>query len=216
MDLRLRKVLLFGLSKFALTRFIIDIILQSKTKLVVRKLRKKTTILLEIGSGDNKGVNGWTTLDSSWGADLQWDLRNGIPFPDNSLDKIYASHVFEHIPFAGLQAMIRECWRVLKPEGSLSVCVPNARLYIDAYISGAYFRDQASFWKSGICNTGSYIDQINYIAYMGGTHKFMFDSENLIKILQNNGFKQARLRDFDCSIDLIDRDFESIYAEAVK
>jgi len=197
-------------------RFTLNKALQLKTKLAIRHLKDKSIILLEIGAGNKKGTNGWTTLDTVRGADLQWDLRNGIPFPDSSIDKIYTSHTFEHIPFPSLQILIRECWRKLKPLGSLSVCVPNARFYIDAYLKGKPFRDQSTLWQPGICETGSAIDQLNYIAYMGGEHRYMFDEENLIRILRQNGFEQAELRSFDSTIDAPERDRDSIYAVGIK
>lgn len=65
-------------------------------------------------------------------------------------------------------------------------------------------------------NNTSRIDYVNYIAYMDGHHKYMFDEQNLIVILENKGFRNVRLRNFDPSLDLKERDFESIYAEAQK
>jgi hypothetical protein len=44
----------------------------------------------------------------------------------------------------------------------------------------------------------------------------MFDEENLLFILESQGFKNVRLRQFDPAIDLKEREFESIYAEAEK
>ncbi len=51
---------------------------------------------------------------------------------------------------------------------------------------------------------------------MDGRHKYMFDEENLIHILTSKGFKNVHQRKFDPDIDLKERDFESIYAEATK
>ena len=51
---------------------------------------------------------------------------------------------------------------------------------------------------------------------MDGYHKYMFDEENLLAILTNIGFKNARLRDFDPSLDMEKRKHESIYAIAKK
>ena len=47
-------------------------------------------------------------------------------------------------------------------------------------------------------------------------HKYLYDEENLVLILESKGFKNVRLRNFDPSLDLKERDFESIYAEAQK
>jgi hypothetical protein len=51
---------------------------------------------------------------------------------------------------------------------------------------------------------------------MDGHHKYMFDEENLVYILISHGFKNVKVRDFDINIDMLDRDFESIYAIANK
>jgi hypothetical protein len=44
----------------------------------------------------------------------------------------------------------------------------------------------------------------------------MFDEENLVFILKSAGFANIRLRQFDPNIDMQERDFESIYAQAEK
>ena len=97
-----------------------------------------------------------------------------------------------------------------------SVCVPDASLYIKAYIEKKNFRTDENFFIEGKIFTNSYIDQINYIAYMGGEHKHMWDAESLVNILGILGFKDAKLRDFDDSIDRVERNYESIYAVATK
>lgn len=50
---------------------------------------------------------------------------NCIPFQDNSFDKILAIHCLENS--INIDETINELWRVLKPEGSLILIVPNRR-----------------------------------------------------------------------------------------
>src|SRR5262249_15987965 len=62
------------------------------------------------------------------------DIRGGLGFPDASFEVVYHSHVLEHLaPHDGLQ-LLRECYRVLKPGGTIRVAVPDleqiARLYL--------------------------------------------------------------------------------------
>lgn len=92
-------------------------------------------IRIDIGAGEQMGKHGWLTLDRNFSCDLYWDLIDGMPFPDSTVDSIYASHVLEHIPVHGLMGILRECNRSLKPGGSVSICVPNAKLYIEAYLN---------------------------------------------------------------------------------
>ncbi|NTU70146.1 methyltransferase domain-containing protein, partial [bacterium] len=120
---------------FFVRRYILRLASSSKWS----ALKKQKYIYLELGSGPKKGLDGWTTIDVS-GADISHDLRTGIPLPDESVDRIYTSHMFEHIPYKKLVLFINECYRVLKDGGELSVCVPNAGLYIRSYVSGLRFR----------------------------------------------------------------------------
>lgn len=192
-----------------------SLFLQTKAWFKWKELAKSSDIKLELGSGAKKGSNGFTTVDLL-GADIYRDLRKGIPLSANSVSVIYCSHMLEHIPYSSLPKFLEECKRVLKPSGQLSVCVPNAKYYIQAYMENRHFRDAESFYGPAVVNTGSYLDQVNYIAYMGGQHYYMFDEENLVNTLRCAGFSQVTLRTFDESIDLHDRDYESIYAVALK
>ena len=178
-------------------------------------LQSQREILLELGSGAKRGVNGWTTVDMG-GADICHDLRKGIPLPDSSVDRIYTSHILEHIPFKDLVSFINECYRVLKSGGEFSICVPNAGNYINAYVEKRQFRHREEGYAPAIVDTGSYIDQVNYIAYMDGQHHYLFDEENLINTIKTSPFKSVALRKFDIDIDLQSRDYESIYASAIK
>lgn len=180
-----------------------------------RKLNNSNCILLELGSGPKKGSHGWTTVDI-YGADICYDLRNGIPLKDCCVDMIYTSHMLEHISYPALLDFIAECRRVLKNGSCLSVCVPNAALYIDAYVNNTHFLGPSRGYQPALVKTESFLDQVNYIAYMGGEHAYLFDKENLVNTLKKGGFTRVLLREFDPSLDLAKRDFESIYAVAYK
>ena len=180
-----------------------------------KSLLASEKVFLELGSGPKKGLNGWTTVDLI-GADITHDLQKGIPLPDSSVDRIYTSHMFEHLPFNSLVAFIYECYRVLKSNGELSVCVPNAANYINAYVEKRYFSEKGNGYQPAIIDTGSYIDQVNYIAYMDGQHHYLFDEENLINTIKTSPFRSVYLRKFDADIDLESRDYESIHASAIK
>jgi len=57
---------------------------------------------------------------------------------------------------------------------------------------------------------------VNYVAYMDGEHKYLFDIENLLYILKNAGLVEVVERKIDTSVDRPERDYESIYAIGVK
>lgn len=179
---------------------------------------------LNLGSGPQRGAGEWLNCDILEGADVVVDLSKGIPVDDCSLDLVYSSHFFEHLSYHEVCFVMQECYRILKPGGSFSVCVPDARRYIDSYVAGegegnsfpSFFREGAVIYPKGIVKTGSPIDWINYIAYSNSCHKYLFDSVNLLAHFRSAGFAAPRSRLFDSSLDIQDRDFESIYAVAIK
>lgn len=170
---------------------------------------------LDIGGGGKPGVNGWTTVDTAAGCDLYWDLREGIPFATGAVDAIYSSHLLEHLPFDDGQALLQECLRALRPGGTISIAVPNARMYIESYMGMREIPAEYFGWAPAVNNTTS-IDAVNYVAYMGGEHRYLFDQENLVERLRLAGFDDARARDFDPDVDSPERAFESVYAIASK
>jgi predicted SAM-dependent methyltransferase len=141
-------------------------------------------------------------------------MRKGLPFPDNSIAKIYSSHFFEHLSFKEIIKFLDECKRVLVPGGNFSICVPNAKVYIEAYLKSVPLDENTFFKYKPAYNNLSGMDYVNYIAYMDGEHKYMFDEENILCLLRSKNFTNVRLRRFDPNVDLIDRDAVSIYAEA--
>ena len=185
-----------------------------ESKMRIRSLlRKKQELWLEVGSGD-KGENGWITVDITNNCDIFWDLSQGLPFPNESISKIYSSHFLEHLSFKEGQRFLEECRRVLVPSGTFSICVPDARLYIEAYLKD-YPLDHFCKYRPAFNNTTK-IDYVNYMAYMDGHHKYMFDEENLLFILKSKGFRNVHLREFNPDLDLKQREYESIYAQAEK
>jgi predicted SAM-dependent methyltransferase len=187
-----------------------------RSRSVVRRiLDSGHEVKLDLGGGYRPGRNGWVNVDVSNEADLFWDLRYGIPFPDESVDRVYSSHLFEHLTYGQGQALLDECMRVLKPGGSISIVVPNARMFIEAYLSGQSLPAEYLGWEPANNRTTA-IDAVNYVAYMAGEHKYMFDQENLLHILTAKGFDRVAPRDFDPQTDLQERDFESIYAIGYK
>ena len=183
---------------------------------VQRLLMDKKDLLIEVGAGDRKGANGWTTIDVTGACDIYWDLRRGIPFPDATVSKIYSFHFLEHLSFAEGQLFLDDCLRALKRGGIFSISVPNARIYIDAYVKPDSFDKERFCVHAPAYNGTTRIDYVNYMAYMNGHHKHMFDEESLLCILEKKGFRNARLRSFDPNLDRKERDYESIYAEAEK
>src|SRR6185503_19996812 len=56
-----------------------------------------------------------------------------LPFPANSADSIYATHMVEHLYHNDLRTLLKECYRVLKPGTGVRLIVARLGSAIVAY-----------------------------------------------------------------------------------
>ena len=89
---------------------------------------------LNVGCG-SKFHKDWVNVDMTSNSTdvIAANLLNGLPFPDESFDVVYHSQVLEHIPKEKAYNFIKECFRVLKPEGIIRVVVPDFENIVDEY-----------------------------------------------------------------------------------
>lgn len=80
--------------------------------------------LLDLGCGKtNKGLG----IDiQDYGQQIVWDLRDGIPLPDNSVKNVCSSHFLEHITVADIDNLFREIIRVCKDGAVFNASMPHA------------------------------------------------------------------------------------------
>lgn len=179
-------------------------------------LRDDRPIRLDLGAGTNR-LQGWTSIDNNGWCDLELDVTEPLPFPDDSVASLYSSHLLEHFLYPEpMMSLLAECRRILRPGGTISVAVPDAAIYLAAYASPERFdRGKYCLPITGLTYR-TRIDYVNYMAYMAGTHRHLFDRENLPIVLVEAGFREVRLREFDPAVDLEGRRYESIYARGMK
>jgi predicted SAM-dependent methyltransferase len=63
------------------------------------------------------------------------DLRRGIPFPSSTYDVVYHSHLLEHFSVSLAKPFLKECLRVLRPEGVIRIAVPDLEQIVQEYLS---------------------------------------------------------------------------------
>jgi predicted SAM-dependent methyltransferase len=91
---------------------------------------------LNLGCG-NKFHKEWINVDMTSNSKFvkSHNLRKGIPFSDGKIDVIYHSQVLEHFPKEDARKFIRECFRVLKPGGTMRIVVPDLENIVNEYLN---------------------------------------------------------------------------------
>ena len=85
-------------------------------------------VKIDLGCGflrykEKEGYIGIDILD--YGQEIVWDLRSGIPLPDNSVSAIFTCHFLEHIPFQMVKPLMKEVWRVSIPDAEMFIRLPH-------------------------------------------------------------------------------------------
>jgi len=171
-----------------------------------QRLRNASELKLNLACGPCTKP-GWINVDlNAPGADLRLDLREKLPFPDASVSFVYSEHFFEHLEFPSpAMSFLKECWRVLKPGGTLSVGVPDTEWPIVSYANGdtRYFELARSRFHPAWCTTRMH--QLNYHFRQGREHKYAYDFETLAQALQEAGFVSVVRRSFNTELDSQER-----------
>jgi len=195
-------------------------------RLVSSKKKRHTKFTnLHIGCGDKK-VEGWINVDLS-GADVNIDLSAGyLPWNDNVFENIASQHFVEHLYIKDeLIPMLKECYRVLKPNGQLWLSTPDLKKLCNAYLNDAcagMVTDRAA--RLSNWTLGNYPSQqfMNDMFYQKGEHKNLFDYELLKWVLQQAGFSNIEksnetgfMKQFPDFFNRHD-DLQTLYVKAIK
>ena len=124
----------------------------------------KPSFKVELGAG-SRTMEGWISVDAVPGAIVQCDCANEpLPFKDNSIDEVHSSHFLKHFSCPEpMSHVLRECMRVLRPGELMRVAVPDAAIYIKAYMEHRDFPEVIPRYEKAFF-FNSPIDSINYIA----------------------------------------------------
>ncbi len=151
------------------------------------------------------------------------DLARGVPFPDNSVDVVYHSHLLEHLDREIAETFLREIWRALKPGGVHRIAVPDlerlCREYLEhlalcdrqpneaerhdgliaALIEQSVRRDAFSTRRHPPLRRRLENWVLGDARRRGETHQWMYDRVSLGALLRQVGFRAIQLQAYNTS-----------------
>jgi predicted SAM-dependent methyltransferase len=158
---------------------------------------------------------------------LNWDLTNGIPANQDTLELVYHSHFLEHLSFPDGLRLLDQIYLALEKGGRHRIVVPDLEKYCNAYISyhnnflDLYKRSEKLLQAEVYETRGStFVSQF----YEHG-HKMAWDFETLSLALKKAGFvniKKSSWRQSDFpDLESLEEDGqfriqESLYIECEK
>ena len=165
----------------------------------------ETMKYLNLGCGKKySNLPEWTNLDfvSSEEQVIAHNLLEGIPFPNDTFDLVYHSHVLEHFSKKDGAKMLSECYNVLKKGGILRIAVPDLEQIARNYLT---------FLEKGLESPEDELNRANYDwmiiemydqtvrNYSGGLMGEYFAKDKIINedyVYQRIGFEGKNLRKF--------------------
>jgi predicted SAM-dependent methyltransferase len=132
---------------------------------------------LNLGCGDQimEGYINCDLYDEK--ADVKCDVKQ-LPFDDNSAENIYASHIIEHFDYYEGLEVLKEWYRVLKPNGIIYIETPDmmalCKRFIEFPINEVY---------------QLYAQFFGFPWAEGQTHKFLYTENQLGNTLFSLNYK---------------------------
>jgi predicted SAM-dependent methyltransferase len=147
---------------------------------------------LHLGSGGHR-LEGWINLDiEPAGADVAADCSRALPFADASAAFIHCEDLIEHLDREGGARLLAECFRVLRPGGTLRLLTPDLERLVRRVYLGAQARHLA--WCSAQLAAEGPCQALNMHLRMNGEHRFLYDGAELSAALVSAGFRVERVR----------------------
>lgn len=139
---------------------------------------------LHLGCG-KRNWEGWTNIDGATYPHIHSHDIVNIPFSDNSIDEIYASHVFEYFDREYGKNVLLNWYRKLRPGGMIRLAVPD-------------FQAMAKLYSCGRFGLDSFLGPLYGKMEMDGKtiyHKTVYDFESISSLLSDVGFIKIKRYD---------------------
>lgn len=118
-----------------------------------------------------------------------------IPYGPEEVDGILASHVLEHMERSDGLAFLKDCKRVLAPDGILEVHVPDTRAVLRNYVrrTPALPVDIPETEGMDLTDLDIICHLWLYSTIQPSRHLWSYDEETLVRALAQSGFEWIRV-----------------------
>ena len=150
------------------------------------------TVRLNLGSGPQPYKHYLSVdFDPDNHPDILHDLTQPLPFEDNSVDEMFASHVVEHFPLWQIPHLLRDWHRALRRGGVFWGFVPDGPTVARAYLESVEEKDKElkRVWLANF--HGGWTN--NEHTGRGQVHYALYDRDLLYEMLTGAGFPSVEI-----------------------
>jgi len=141
----------------------------------------------------NIGCNQWKLkgfhnidIDPAVNPDEVVDGLN-MPYPDKSIQTIYAGHFLEHLSWEEGQLFFKKCYALLIPGGEIMIVVPDFE-----WVAREYTDNRTKLKKLNDMFIYSYEQKEHVAGELISRHKYCYDDNLLKQALQESGFVKIK------------------------
>lgn len=151
-------------------------------------------VRVNFGSGTFP-LEGWINvdLDRTTRPTVVADLAKVAPFANGSVDYIFTEDFIACLGLPGMKVFLRECRRIIKPQGAMRVLTPDlarlTRMYLES--PGAL----VDLWDRTVgvpVTTRTGCEVMNLAMELAG--RFQYDSPTLVQLAGEAGFEAVRVQ----------------------
>lgn len=166
-------------------------------------------------------IEGWDNIDILEGKNIiHHDLREPLPYKDESVDGIFHEHFIEHLTKVEAERFLKDCYRVLKPGAAMRLGWPDMKKLINAYL--LHNKKYQDYVQPHLDDHrfGKDWDEMFSDCLFSWEHVYAYTAKHLTKVLEAAGFKNVTVMrpgksKYDLALDFR-RDPATTYLEATK
>ena len=187
---------------------------------------RSTPCYLNLGSGPRgKASQSWVNIDGYPDKNVHFlvDVSRPLPFDSETFDGVFSEHVLEHFSYEGGISILKEVFRLLKPDGILRIIVPDAERLVRSYFESPEDLVTYRYGKDGLEGGVTPMETLNCFFRQRYEHQFLYDWKTLEKGLHQAGFTEVVRTSYgnfrSCEGIVLDDgkySWESLYVEARK
>ena len=164
--------------------------------LLTNKVKK-----LQLGCGPNP-IEGFFNTDIQTIEGVYYvDECQPLPFKDETFHFIFLEHNFEHLSYRDGRALLRECYRILKPNGVLRLTTPCLEFLLEiynhpetelnqAYMKWHFEKNSPEIFEDFKDNLPPALLISNFMRLWG--HKCLYDHSSIERCLSLAGFNKIQ------------------------